>query len=526
MSSVCESIAKSVMFIGTAFEIWSQLEIRFSLSNGSRKYKLSKDTFGISQQGSFVSEYYTRMKCVWEEWDSMNNLPRLVTITPEISVFLSVVEKQKEEQRKWMCNDSARRVLKGCVQYCTRLKESKVSQELEKLRKEEIENLMRNVLKDMKPGASTGDCTDDELEFVARQVQLKNGILLKDDLRTRRVHGLDRKIGGLYHLLNVPMDQVDAKLRIQMENSDNSSLFSCSAGVYNKAVCPNMYSLWHHRLGHISVTKMKHVQSSDIHVVNDNETTYLTCPMAKLIKLPYAYSESCSGSVFELIHMDTWGPYKVPTNGKYKYFLTIVDDFSRATWTYLMVKFDALNVVKAFLKFVELQFKTKGDCVITATYLINRVPLSVLQNRTPYEKLLHKVLDYSNLRVFGCFVVATNPLRVVDKFAPRVFHEHIFPFDESSSKNFFQPMHVSMLSHTHTAVYDDCELVLTKDFDVPTLKPAANKVTSPVLSSQFFCFLSTLVTKKDPKGFKEAIRDAEWCDAMNAELRALEENGT
>ncbi|GJZ31679.1 hypothetical protein Tco_0576726 [Tanacetum coccineum] len=48
MSSVCESIAKYVMFIGTASEIWSQLETRFSLSNGSRKYKLCKDMFGIS----------------------------------------------------------------------------------------------------------------------------------------------------------------------------------------------------------------------------------------------------------------------------------------------------------------------------------------------------------------------------------------------------------------------------------------------------------------------------------------------
>ncbi|PWA32068.1 hypothetical protein CTI12_AA625460 [Artemisia annua] len=63
MSFVSDSIAKSVMFIGSASEIWSYLATRFSLSNGSRKYKLSKDTFGISQQGSSVSEYFARMKC-------------------------------------------------------------------------------------------------------------------------------------------------------------------------------------------------------------------------------------------------------------------------------------------------------------------------------------------------------------------------------------------------------------------------------------------------------------------------------
>ncbi|PWA67860.1 hypothetical protein CTI12_AA239180 [Artemisia annua] len=98
MSSVSDSIAKSIMFIESASEIWIQLETRFSLSNGSRKYKLSKECFEIQQQGSTVSEYYTRMKCVWEELDSMLMLPRLVTITPEISNFLSAVEKQKEEQ--------------------------------------------------------------------------------------------------------------------------------------------------------------------------------------------------------------------------------------------------------------------------------------------------------------------------------------------------------------------------------------------------------------------------------------------
>ncbi|GJW63070.1 hypothetical protein Tco_0114954 [Tanacetum coccineum] len=46
-----------------------------------------------------LTQLETRMKCVWEELDSMTVLPRLITITPEMSVFLSAVEKQKEEQR-------------------------------------------------------------------------------------------------------------------------------------------------------------------------------------------------------------------------------------------------------------------------------------------------------------------------------------------------------------------------------------------------------------------------------------------
>ncbi|PWA93097.1 serine carboxypeptidase S28 family protein [Artemisia annua] len=99
MASVSESIAKSIMFIGTAYEIWIQLEKRFALSNGSRKYKLNRETYDIVQSGQSISEYYTRMKCVWEELDSMNVLPRITSVNPEITAFLNAINTQKEEQR-------------------------------------------------------------------------------------------------------------------------------------------------------------------------------------------------------------------------------------------------------------------------------------------------------------------------------------------------------------------------------------------------------------------------------------------
>ncbi|PWA40618.1 hypothetical protein CTI12_AA563970 [Artemisia annua] len=61
MGSVSESIAISIMFVGIASEIWMQLERMFSLSDGSRKYKLNKDTYEITQSGGSVGEYYTKM---------------------------------------------------------------------------------------------------------------------------------------------------------------------------------------------------------------------------------------------------------------------------------------------------------------------------------------------------------------------------------------------------------------------------------------------------------------------------------
>ena len=99
MNSVSESIGKSIMFMGTAHAIWLQLETRFALSNGSHKYKLNRETYAIMQSGRSISEYYTNMKCVWEELDSRNELPRIVNITPEVAVFIQALNVQKEEQR-------------------------------------------------------------------------------------------------------------------------------------------------------------------------------------------------------------------------------------------------------------------------------------------------------------------------------------------------------------------------------------------------------------------------------------------
>ncbi|XP_071718089.1 uncharacterized protein [Rutidosis leptorrhynchoides] len=98
MSSVVESIAKSIMCVTTSAEIWSQLESRFALSNGSRKYKLHKETYSIQQQGTPANEYYTKIKCAWEELDSLNQLSRVNNATADVVTLLATINKQKEEQ--------------------------------------------------------------------------------------------------------------------------------------------------------------------------------------------------------------------------------------------------------------------------------------------------------------------------------------------------------------------------------------------------------------------------------------------
>jgi hypothetical protein len=64
--------------------------------------------------------------------------------------------------------------------------------------------------------------------------------------------------------------------------------------------------------------------------------------------------------------MDIWGPFKVPSRDGFHYFLTIVDDFSRCTWVYLMhKKSDTHSFISHFYNMVSTQFNTKIKTVRT-----------------------------------------------------------------------------------------------------------------------------------------------------------------
>lgn len=54
---------------------------------------------------------------------------------------------------------------------------------------------------------------------------------------------------------------------------------------------------------------------------------------------------------FDPVHIDTWVPYKVATRGKYKYFLVLIDNNTRMTWSYLFQhKYDFHYTLKMFHK--------------------------------------------------------------------------------------------------------------------------------------------------------------------------------
>jgi hypothetical protein len=111
----------------------------------------------------------------------------------------------------------------------------------------------------------------------------------------------------------------------------------------NKVVAGMMkpsVELWHNRLGHLSFNTIDYV-------ITNNELPFVqgassgsvcdACQKAKSHQLSYKRSNSTSSHRIELVFLDVWGP-AVESVGRYKYYESFIDDFSKFTWLYLIKK--------------------------------------------------------------------------------------------------------------------------------------------------------------------------------------------
>ncbi|XP_062162062.1 uncharacterized protein LOC133869111 [Alnus glutinosa] len=75
LNSISKEIASSVIYITTCTEMWQDLKDRFSQGNGPRIFQLQKILTTLSQENSSVSEYFTKIKSIWDELDNYDPIP-------------------------------------------------------------------------------------------------------------------------------------------------------------------------------------------------------------------------------------------------------------------------------------------------------------------------------------------------------------------------------------------------------------------------------------------------------------------
>ena len=117
-------------------------------------------------------------------------------------------------------------------------------------------------------------------------------------------------------------------------------------------------SLWHLRLGHVSVQKLRtFISSGFLGQVKYDSIDYVSCQLAKQPSLSFNNNDSFSQASFDLIHSNIWGPSPTATLGGSKYFVIFFYDFSRYTWIYLMHnRFELAQIYRTFAQMISTQF--------------------------------------------------------------------------------------------------------------------------------------------------------------------------
>src|SRR4051812_14752419 len=91
--------------------------------------------------------------------------------------------------------------------------------------------------------------------------------------------------------------------------------------------------MWHCRLGHIGVKRMKKLHSDGL---LESLERCEACLTEKMTKTQFSGIMERATDLLEIIHTDVCGTMSIPSRGGYRYVLTFTDDLSRYVYIYLM----------------------------------------------------------------------------------------------------------------------------------------------------------------------------------------------
>ncbi|WVZ11959.1 hypothetical protein V8G54_016489 [Vigna mungo] len=112
----------------------------------------------------------------------------------------------------------------------------------------------------------------------------------------------------------------------------------------------NTARLWHLRMGHISEKGLEELEKQGLLLGDKLQKLDFCdhCVLGKSHRIPFGKGKHSTERPFEYVHADLWGPAKTLTHGGGAYFLSIIDDFSRRVWIYVLK-----NKSETFQKFKE-----------------------------------------------------------------------------------------------------------------------------------------------------------------------------
>ncbi|XP_015084230.1 uncharacterized protein LOC107027633 [Solanum pennellii] len=72
LNSLIKEVSDSVEYVNDSAELWKELEDRYDQTNGEKLYQIQKEINDLAQGILDITVYYTRIKKLWEELNTLN----------------------------------------------------------------------------------------------------------------------------------------------------------------------------------------------------------------------------------------------------------------------------------------------------------------------------------------------------------------------------------------------------------------------------------------------------------------------
>ena len=104
------------------------------------------------------------------------------------------------------------------------------------------------------------------------------------------------------------------------------------------SINPDATIKWHNRLTHVSVKGLKLLSDKGAFGKDFvfDIPFYDHCVLGKHHRLSFSFNVHRASRALEYIHSDLWGLVSNPTSGGNRYFLSMIDDYSRRVWVILL----------------------------------------------------------------------------------------------------------------------------------------------------------------------------------------------
>ncbi|KAK9667362.1 hypothetical protein RND81_14G250800 [Saponaria officinalis] len=182
--------------------------------------------------------------------------------------------------------------------------------------------------------------------------------------------------------------------------------------------------LFHNRLGHSSIDKIKHVKGPYKIPSYIGARYFLTILDDSLIKAFLVYVQNQFGTTVKIFYSDNRTEFlqkfchQLFTQKGILHQRSLVgkpQQNGRVERKHMHL----LETARALRIHAHLPIKFWSDCILTATHLVNKMPTPILQWKSPHEILFGEAPNYADLRVFGSLCFAKPGPVQRDKFAQR-----------------------------------------------------------------------------------------------------------